>query len=271
MGEAGLIDYLNTIYSEPLFWQFPVAATVIGIVAFQLWALPMTWLAWKDFPVLRKYRIQDRPIDVGHWMRESYKSMAVNYSIGFVAIVLSWPLLRLSGVHAGPLPAWYVIAGQVLLFILLDDFLYYWMHRAMHGKWLFKHVHSVHHRVRTPCAIAGNYLHSAEYLATISLLLAGPVLLGAHVVTLWIWVVIRQLEAADGHFGYDLPLNPLRFLPLYDGTSYHDFHHGRFKGNFAGALGYMDKLFGTRSEGYGRYEGLREEGADPATAWRGSK
>ncbi len=271
MSWADILQYIKSIYSEALFWQFPVAATVLGIVAFQFWALPMTWLAWKDFPSLQKYKTQNRSIDVVYWLRESYKCMALNYSIGFVAIVLSWPVLRFSGVHAGPLPAWYVMVGQILLFILLDDFLYYWMHRAMHGKWLFRHVHSVHHRVRTPCAIAGNYLHWAEYLATISLLLAGPVLVGAHVVTLWIWVVIRQLEAADGHFGYDLPWNPQRFLPLYDGSSYHDFHHGRFKGNFAGALGFADKLFGTRSEGYEQYEALKARGEAPASAWRGAK
>ena len=261
------MDYLISIYSEPLFWLFPVASTVIGIVAFQLWALPMTWLAWKDFASLRPYRIQDRSIDVGYWLKASYRKMAVNYLVGFVGIVLSWPLLRYSGVHAGPLPVWYVIVAQLIFFILLDDFLYYWMHRAFHTPWLFKHVHSVHHRVRTPCAIAGNYLHWGEYLATISLLLVGPVLVGAHVAVIWLWVVLRQLEAAHGHCGYDLPWDLSRYIPLYDGASYHDFHHGRFKGNFAGALGYIDKWFKTRSAGYSDYESRREQGATPAQAW----
>ncbi len=34
----------------------------------------------------------------------------------------AWPLLRLSNVHAGPLPTWWVIPLQLVFFILLDDF-----------------------------------------------------------------------------------------------------------------------------------------------------
>lgn len=242
------------IYSEPLFWLFPIASTVIGIVAFLAFALPMTWIAWKNPAWAAPYRIQqDRPMNVGKWFLPSLRCMLINNLILLPGLILSWPLLRLSGIHAGELPAWYVMVGQLLFFILLDDFLYYWMHRAMHRPWLFRHVHAVHHRARTPYAIAGNYLHWAEYVATISLVLIGPMLVGAHVVTLWIWVIIRQLEAADGHFGYDLPWNPLRLLPLYDGSGYHDFHHGSFRGNYAGALGYLDRVFGTRSEGYVAY------------------
>ena len=250
--------WTTEIYQEPLFWKFPIAATVIGIVSFLLFALPMTWVAWRDPAWAAPWRIQkERRIEVQRWFWPSLRCMAINNLIMLPGLILSWPLLRLSGIHDGPLPAWYTVVWQLLFFILLDDFLYYWMHRAMHTKWLFRHVHAFHHRPRTPCAIAGNYLHWGEYIATISLLLIGPMLVGAHVITLWIWVVIRQLEAADGHFGYDLPWNPLKFLPLYDGTGYHDFHHGYFKGNYAGALGYLDKVFNTRSEGYARYASSR--------------
>ena len=52
---------------------------------------------------------------------------------------------------------------QLLFFILLDDFLFYWMHRSLHeSRWLFKKVHSTHHRIMTPWAITGNYMHPAR-------------------------------------------------------------------------------------------------------------
>lgn len=45
-----------------------------------------------------------------------------------------------------------VILAQLVFFVLLDDFLYYWMHRYMHeNKWLLRNVHSVHHRIRNTC------------------------------------------------------------------------------------------------------------------------
>jgi 4-alpha-methyl-delta7-sterol-4alpha-methyl oxidase len=176
---------------------------------------------------------------------------------------LSWPLLRLSGVHLGPLPEWYVIVAQVMFFFVLDDFLFYWAHRALHTPWLFRHVHSVHHRLRTPCAIAGHYFHWSEYLLISSIAITGPLLIGAHVVTIWIWVALRQLEAAIGHSGYEWPFDPLRLVPFYEGVAYHDFHHGSFVGNYAGVLGYLDRVCGTRSPGYDDYLRSHRKGAAP--------
>jgi len=38
-----------------------------------------------------------------------------------------------------------VVVSQVLFYFVLEDFIFYWGHRALHMKWLYKHVHSVHH------------------------------------------------------------------------------------------------------------------------------
>jgi sterol desaturase/sphingolipid hydroxylase (fatty acid hydroxylase superfamily) len=90
-------------------------------------------------------------------------------------------------------------AAQVVFFVYLDDFLYYWFHRGMHGRWLYKHVHGWHHRIVTPWAITGHYMHPVEYSLTGTVALIGPLLLGSHVVTLWVWFAFRQWEAAEGH------------------------------------------------------------------------
>ena len=69
------------------------------------------------------------------------------------------------------------------------------------NKWLLKNIHSVHHRIRNTCGINGNYMHWVEYVLTASLTLLGPILIGAHIYVIWIWVIIRQFEGADGHIG----------------------------------------------------------------------
>lgn len=38
-----------------------------------------------------------------------------------------------------------VISSQILFYFILEDFVFYWGHRILHTKWLYKHVHSVHH------------------------------------------------------------------------------------------------------------------------------
>jgi 4-alpha-methyl-delta7-sterol-4alpha-methyl oxidase len=149
-----------------------------------------------------------------------------------------------------PLPPWWVIAGQVVFFVYLDDFLYYWFHRTMHGRWLYKHVHGWHHRIVTPWAITGHYMHPLEYVLTGTVALIGPLLVGAHVVTLWVWFAFRQWEAAEGHCGYDFRWTPTHLFLGNDGARHHDFHHARVRGNYAGFFPIWDRVFGTYAKGY---------------------
>jgi methylsterol monooxygenase/4-alpha-methyl-delta7-sterol-4alpha-methyl oxidase len=243
------------IYNEPRFWLIPMATQGIALIAFLAFALPWTYLAWKDPQWARRYRIQNKPFNVEKTFWPSLRATLVNNLILIPFLLISWPLLRLSGIHFGELPAWYVIVAQIVFFILLDDFLYYWMHRAMHKGWLLRHVHCVHHRIRNTSALDGNYFHWIEFVMTASLALVGPVLLGVHGYVLWLWIIVRQLEAADGHCGYDIPWNPTHWLPVYKGPVYHDFHHARFRGNYAGFLPYLDRFWGTYVPEYLRYIG----------------
>jgi methylsterol monooxygenase/4-alpha-methyl-delta7-sterol-4alpha-methyl oxidase len=122
------------------------------------------------------------------------------------------------------------VIAQLIFFIFLDDFLYDWVHRYFHeNKWLPKYVHSVNHRNKNTCGVNGNYMHWFEFNAAASLMLQGPILIGAHLYVVYIWVAIRQFEAVDGHAGYDIPWNPAHWLPVYQGPVYHDFHHEHSK------------------------------------------
>ena len=242
------MDALIEIYSDPRFFTVPVLASLISIAAFALFAGPMTWLALNEPAWLAPRRLQKRRPDPAKVIVPSIKRWLTNNAILTVGLVLTWPLIRLSGVHTGPLPSALELVGSLLLFILVDDFLYYWMHRAMHTTWLYRRVHIVHHRHRTPWAISGHDMHPIEFVATASLMMLGPLLLGSHVVTLYLWVVLRQWEAAEGHCGYRLPLTAA--LPFSDGAAHHDAHHAHFKGNYAGFLPHTDRLMGTLARGY---------------------
>lgn len=238
------------IYREPLFWLFPVATTLISWASFGLFAGVLTAIAARDPASLRRYRIQSRPPRSQQLVGPSVRAWLLNDALMLVAVVASWPLLRLSGIHAGPLPPWWTIALQLVFFIYLDDLLYYGFHRAMHGRWLYKRVHGWHHTIVTPWAITGHYMHPVEYLGTAMVALVGPMLVGAHVVTVWLWFVFRQWEAAEGHCGYDFPWTPTHLLPGNDGAVHHDVHHARVRGNYAGFLPIWDRVFGTTARGY---------------------
>jgi sterol desaturase/sphingolipid hydroxylase (fatty acid hydroxylase superfamily) len=34
---------------------------------------------------------------------------------------------------------------QITFYFILEDLIVYWGHRFLHTKWLYKHVHSIHH------------------------------------------------------------------------------------------------------------------------------
>ncbi|MBU0537483.1 MAG: sterol desaturase family protein [Gammaproteobacteria bacterium] len=254
--------YWGEFYNDPWFWQFPMATLAFSMAAFLTVALPWTLVAWLDPVSLRKYKIQQKPFELKKFFLPSLGRIVVNNLILSALLVLAWPLLKLTGVHNGELPIWYVIVVQLVFFVLLDDFLYYLMHRYMHeNKWLLKHIHSVHHRIRNTCGINGNYMHWVEYSLTATLTLVGPMLIGAHIYVIYLWVIMRQIEGADGHIGYDIPWNPVHLLPVYEGPVYHDFHHAKFKGNYAGFLPYLDKYLGkTHIPEYLRYVQGKKQG-----------
>lgn len=244
------LSQILSIYNDERFFLFSLGTWLIGTIGFTLFATSLTWIAWKQPKWAEKYRIQSRQGITKKFVIPSIKYSLFNSTLSLIMVVISWPLLRFSAIHIGTLPKWYIIIGQFVFFVYLDDFVYYWFHRAMHWKFLYRRIHSVHHRIIVPWAVCAHYMHPVEFLITVANVLLGPILLGSHVVTIWLWVLFRQWIAAEGHCGYDFPWNPSRLFPFYEGSSYHDFHHAKFQGNYSGFTGYLDRIFGTRSPNY---------------------
>jgi 4-alpha-methyl-delta7-sterol-4alpha-methyl oxidase len=241
-------------YQLPAFGWLVVGGTLVSMVSYLVFAIPLTWVAWAQPAWAAPYQVQERPADVGRWLGPGLASWAVNQAVTFAALAASWPLWAAwCPIRVGGAPGLGEVAWQLLLFAYLDDLLYYGMHRALHHPAVYRHVHLMHHRVRTPFALTGHYMHPVEYALTAALMLVGPMLVGAHVWTVYAWVTLRQLEAAEGHGGYHLPFSPLRLLPGNHGADFHDFHHSRLVGNYAGFFAWVDAALGTWSKGYAEH------------------
>lgn len=255
-------------YQDSLYYDLVVITPLLSIAAFLTFALPWTLLAFLDPQPLQRFKIQQKPFQVRKFFLPNIARITINTTILIALMSLLWPFFRhINTIHLGELPAWYIIAGQLIFFVILDDFLYYWMHRGMHQRWILKHIHGVHHRIKNTCALDGNYFHWVEFVATGLLALLPPLLVGAHLYVLYLWIIIRQFEAADGHSGYDIPYNPVKLIPCYHGAIYHDFHHAKFKGNFSGFLSYLDGWMGnTYIPSYLSYLNNRKKGLAPKEA-----
>ena len=147
---------------------------------------------------------------------------------------------------SGPLPAYSTIFLQYIAYIIIDDFVFYWVHRLMHVPFFYRHFHKTHHSFKRNNAIAGEYFHPIDYILSGTLpTLLGTLIIRPHILVVWSWLAIRIWEACDGHSGYDLVFVPFRYFPFRPGAQVHDFHHSQNVGNYGSMTVFWDWLCGT--------------------------
>ena len=120
------------------------------------------------------------------------------------------------------LPIWHVRPVTFLAICLifpLNRFIHKWM-----GRHFFPLLYvicvdtlSICGRYATPFGLTSEYAHPAEILFLGFATIFGPAITGPHLITLWLWMVVRVLETVEAHCGYHFPWSPSNFLPLYGG------------------------------------------------------
>jgi len=165
------------------------------------------------------------------------------------------PYILMLGLTAQlPFPAWYEVVGSVLLCFIIEDFYFYWVHRALHLPFWYKYIHKVHHEFATPFGIAAEYAHPLETFILGMGTVVGPLLTTRHLLTLYVWLAVRLYQTVEAHSGYDFPWTLTNFIPFWGGSHFHDFHHETFVGNYASSFTVWDWVFGTSRQYYARLE-----------------
>jgi len=122
---------------------------------------------------------------------------------------------------------------------VVADLWFYWTHRLLHHPYLYKHIHSIHHRWTYPMPIRTLYCHPIEHiLANASALIIGPFIWKGGQNTIMLWTVLATFNAVLSHSGIDLG------WPIFTAKK-HDIHHRILNSNY-GTTGISDRLFGTR-------------------------
>ena len=135
---------------------------------------------------------------------------------------------------------------HLVMFLLLEDASFYWLHRALHTPFLYKHIHKLHHEYKQPNCWATEYTNVIEYtVVNGASAFLGGILLRSHIWTIWAWLAIRTLEGLDGHSGYDFWFSPFRYFPFRPGASVHDYHHSNNVGNYGSFFTFWDSICGT--------------------------
>jgi sterol desaturase/sphingolipid hydroxylase (fatty acid hydroxylase superfamily) len=138
--------------------------------------------------------------------------------------------------------------SELVLYLAGLDVYTYAVHRLMHTRWLYRHVHSVHHRSRTPSALTAFSFHPVEWLLLGLYIPLSLVTFDYHAVTLAAVVALQGFLNTLPHCGYELAPrgwygNPI--LKLFATTFYHDLHHQRPTCNYGTLTTLWDRLLGT--------------------------
>jgi len=140
---------------------------------------------------------------------------------GVVPAYAAWEMVYAKSIY------WVIVpAMQLLLAVLIIDTWQYFLHRAMHmNQYLYRTLHSRHHRLYVPYAFGALYNHPVEgfMLDTVG---AGLAYKFAGLTTRqgMVLFTFATLKTVDDHCGYALPWDPLQFL-FPNNAPYHDVHH----------------------------------------------
>lgn len=151
---------------------------------------------------------------------------------------------------------------KIFIAFLIIDSWQYTLHRYMHNnKFLYRHMHSVHHRLYVPYAFGALYNSLLEgfLLDTVGTGVAQMVAKLSRRESIILYT-FSTLKTVDDHCGYALPYDPFQKL-FPNNAVYHDIHHQHFgiKTNFAQPFfTFWDKWCGTRYEKLEEYQKQQE-------------
>jgi sterol desaturase/sphingolipid hydroxylase (fatty acid hydroxylase superfamily) len=172
------------------------------------------------------------------------------YQVPYTVFILG-PIHRVLRPHIVPLlPDAHPLVAA-LVFFVITDFTFYWIHRFQHSNRILWAFHSVHHAERELTFLSSYRLHLFDQLLSAGNILAVSLIVGApeHV---WMpYFVLYTLFEGMQHAQL-----PWRFGPVYRlvvSPAFHAFHHSsetrHHDRNFSKILSLWDQLFGTLEGG----------------------
>lgn len=142
---------------------------------------------------------------------------------------------------------------SIIASILIHDAYFYFTHRLMHHKLLFKKFHSVHHYSLNPSPFAAFSFHPYEAIIEAGIVPLLVVIMPIHPLAIISFILFMTSLNVLGHLGIEL--YPSYFVSSkwtnWNNTStHHNIHHQKFNCNYGLYFNWWDKLFRTNHPEY---------------------
>jgi len=144
--------------------------------------------------------------------------------------------------------------------ILAHDAYFYWTHRLMHHRRLFRWFHLTHHLSHAPTPWAAYAFAVPEALVQGAFLPLFAAIVPLHELTLLAFMTFQIVRNVMGHAGFEIhPGGFIRspWLRWNNTTTHHDLHHETGRYNFGLYFRWWDRMMGTEHPEYrARFEAL---------------
>ena len=213
-------------------------------------------LFYKIFPnYFEKNKINTKTIQVTDIQREIwYSSQAamIFALLGFATVKTTFKSYTLIYDQIYEYPLWWFFLS-ILIALILHDAYFYWTHRIMHHKSLYRYFHLVHHKSVAPSPWASYSFHFLESFINGLIIPLMVLILPIHPLALMIFTLISFIINVYGHLGYEIM--PAHFskswmFKVFNSSVHHNLHHSRFHGNYGLYLRVWDRWMGTEIKDY---------------------
>lgn len=225
---------------------YPVA----GLAFFIFWI-------WKK-GYFQRFRIQHafpRWDRVRYEILQSAVTLVVFTAIGVAAV---------SGRKAGILPGeiyrdadkyggWPYMLLTIVLVTVWHETWFYWMHRLVHRKGLYKLVHLVHHKSTNPSPLAAYNFHALEAFLEGIYLVLFTLVVPMHFSVLLGHTIYAMVMNIWWHLGYEFFPSWWASHPVFkwiNTSTHHNMHHAKFDGNYSLYFNFWDRILGTNFPNY---------------------
>ena len=235
---------------------FVIACVVVIMIGTGLFFEIMN--AWHPERKVQKERVNERKWQELAYVPGSVFMLSLCFAGGLFAQWQGWALT--------PWPlSWWSVPLTLVVSVLLYDAWFYWVHRLLHTRLMFR-FHALHHKSVAPTVWTNHHETLVEscfnqfyfFLIVFVLPIPWPVLV--------VQKIYDQISGMLGHAGYEHFASPLGRAPWpLASTVFHDQHHGYFRFNYAHTFSFWDRLMGTLHPGYDDTVARFEAGASRAS------
>ncbi|MGH8676593.1 MAG: sterol desaturase family protein [Burkholderiales bacterium] len=242
MLDAALKTWPGAVLHDLLKYALAAAA-----MALALRLAPRSWIAPR--------RLQARASRAGDIVREMLYSAStvLIFSINATAIVIGadYGLFRVYRDIAEF--GWPYFLASLAILIIAHDAYFYWTHRLMHSKRLFRLFHRAHHLSRTPTPWAAYAFAPAEAVVQAAFLPLALLILPAHWFMLFLFTLHMIVRNVLGHSGVAVEHARMQqgvWSRWMTTTAHHDLHHERGQYNYGLYFAWWDRFMGTEHPEY---------------------